>query len=244
MARDDSGADQERKSIGPPPSTTTGDVVDAVARAALSAVPVFGGPAAELIGLVIDPALHRRREDWFRRLGEVVDDLRDHQIDVGELSTNDAFVTAVLSASGAAMRTHEEEKLRALQNAVTRTGLALSPEEHTLAMFIRFIDELTGLHLQLLAYSQSPQEWFKAHGVGRPNVIAGARAVMLEAAFPALKDRAAFYGQIFNELAARGLAQNMLSGMVSEQALMDPMITPTGEQFLTFTSDPPPPPDR
>ena len=47
--------------VGPPPSQTTGEVVQAVARGAISAIPVFGGPAAELLGLVLQPAFARRR---------------------------------------------------------------------------------------------------------------------------------------------------------------------------------------
>lgn len=227
------------KRIGPPPSTTTGDVVDAVARAALTAVPVFGGPAAELIDLVLNPALHRRREDWLRRLGVVVDELRAHQIDIGTLSTNEAFVSAVFSASQAAVKTHEEEKLRALQNAVTRTGLALGPDEHTQLMFMRFIDELTGLHLQMLVYGRDPSAWLSSHNIDRPTSF-GSRTITLEAAFPALRNRGAFYGQLFNELAARGLAQNMLSGMVTERAMWDPLTTAMGNQFLDYVSDPPP----
>jgi hypothetical protein len=221
------------------PSETRGEVAEGLVRAALSAVPFVGGPAAELIGLVLEPAIRRRRDKWLTELGEAVSQLRDHSVNFAELADNEAFVTIVLNATAAAARTHEEDKLRALRNAVARAALALGPDEHTEMMFIRFIDEFTALHLQLLAYLRDPGGWFQKHGLQRTDHYVGARSTVLETAFPALRGRAAFYGQIVRELSARGLAQDSLTGMVTAQGMWDPLTTDQGNSFLDYISDPP-----
>src|SRR6266849_5197425 len=100
--------DEER--VGPPPSTQAGDIAEGLIKAALTAVPVVGGPAAELLGLVVTPALHLRYEHWLRRVGESVDDMRANGLDVRTLEGNEPLITVILNATQAAARTHEEEK--------------------------------------------------------------------------------------------------------------------------------------
>ena len=46
-----------------------------LARAALSAVPIAGGPLAELFDLVIEPGVHRRYHAWLNRLAAMVDEV-------------------------------------------------------------------------------------------------------------------------------------------------------------------------
>ncbi len=43
---------------------SAGDVVHAVTKAGLSAIPVAGGPAVELFQFVVQPPLEKRREAW------------------------------------------------------------------------------------------------------------------------------------------------------------------------------------
>lgn len=139
------------------PSQTKGDTVQAIVRVGMSILPA-GGAVAELIDLVIKPALNRRRDDWFNGLADDVQKLKDRPSapTIEELSANDAFVTVMLNASAAAMRTHQQEKLAALRAAVINTALAMAPDEHMQLMFIRFIDELAPLHLRILRYLQDP----------------------------------------------------------------------------------------
>ncbi len=225
--------------IGPPPSERGKEVAAGLVRAAVSVVPLAGGPAGELIDLVIQPVTNRRGDAWFERLGSAVDELRANAVDMRTLAENEPLVTVILNATTAAARTHEEEKLRALRNAIVNAALALGPDEHTQMMFVRFVDEFTSVHLQLLAYLRDPSGWYAAHDLARPDIYMGPRTELLEGAFPALRGRAEFYRQLLNELGARGLCQpNMLSGMVSAQGLWDPATTPLGNTFLDFISRP------
>jgi len=45
------------------PAKSAADVAQVVVNAAVSAVPVVGGPAAELLGLVFGPPLEKRRDE-------------------------------------------------------------------------------------------------------------------------------------------------------------------------------------
>ncbi len=229
----------KRKPVGPPPSTTAGDVAEGLARAVLSIVPIVGGPTAELFGLVIDPVLHRRSKAWLGRLAEVVDDLQAHGVDVRTLEDNELLVTVILNATQAAARTHEQEKLEVLRNAITNSALGVAPEEHVQLMFVRFIDEFTTLHLHLLAYLRDPPGWFDAHSLARPTPgLSGSRSQILEAGLPELSGRKDLYMQAVNELAARGLAQAALGGLVTAHGAWDALTTPFGNQFLDFISRP------
>ena len=117
------GESGDAEQVGPPPSQTTGEVVQAVARGAISAIPVFGGPAAELLGLVLQPAFDRRREEWLAQLGSALDDLQSRVDNFPEeLSANEVFITTVMAATTAAFRTHEAEKVEALRNAIVSSG--------------------------------------------------------------------------------------------------------------------------
>lgn len=222
--------------LGGLPSNTGGEIIQAVARGAVSAVPFIGGPAAELLGLVLQPALERRRGEWFEHLGRAFEELRRRLdgFDPARLATNELFITAVITASNAALRTHEAEKLDALRNAVISSGLPMSPDEHTQLMFIRLVDELTALHLRLLAYLRDPEGWFTSRGIPKPNIIAGSRASVLEAALPDLASDKVLYRQAVRELDAVGLAQDALSGMVTEQGLYVSLTTEFGNRFLAY----------
>jgi hypothetical protein len=52
------------------PAKTAGDVLHAIAKGALSGIPIGGGVAAEMFGLVLAPPLSKRRDMWFESLAE------------------------------------------------------------------------------------------------------------------------------------------------------------------------------
>lgn len=226
---------------GPLPSQTKGDTVQAIVRVGLSIIPP-GAAIAELIDLVIQPALSRRRDGWLNDLAADVDKLneRPNAATLEQLSQNEGFVTVMLSASAAAMRTHQREKLNALRAAVINTALGLAPDEHTQLMFIGFVEQLTALHLRILSYGHDPTGWFERNHIPKPDIYMGPRGAVLEAALPELHGRADVYSQVANELSTRGLLSGSFSGMVSQQSLYDKLTSPLGDRFLAFITAPNP----
>ena len=136
-----------------PPKSDKGDVAHTLAKAAVSAVPYIGGPAAELFNLVIVSPLEKRRQAWMEKVADALRLLESRQgLNLEELQTNDTFVNVLIQASSIALRNHQKEKIEALKNAVINSALGINMREEFQLPFIRYIDELIPPHLLLLKY--------------------------------------------------------------------------------------------
>lgn len=82
---------------------------------------------------------------WLEKLAEIVTELQQ-QVDgltPETLAANDVFVTVAMQASQVAIRNHQNEKIKALRNAVLNVGLPNPPEEDEQLIFVRLVDQLT-----------------------------------------------------------------------------------------------------
>lgn len=105
------------------PTNTKAEAALEGAKVLVAGVPVVGGSVAELLELLLGPAVTRRRDEWLRRLADVLNDLTDRLegFDPRSLSQNEPFVTAVVQATIIAIKTHDQEKLRSLGNALVNS---------------------------------------------------------------------------------------------------------------------------
>lgn len=135
-----------------PTRESSGDFAHAVARSALNAIPVAGGAAVEIFNAIITPPIERRRREWMASVGQAIDELSQKAgtIDVKRLSEDDEFVTLLASATQLAIRTHRQEKLDALRNAVLNFASGNRPGEDLQATFLALVERFTPLHLRLL----------------------------------------------------------------------------------------------
>lgn len=163
---------KDPKDLPPPPRATGGDTAYAVVRAGIGAVPLVGGPALELLARLFSSPIERRRESWFEEVHAAIVDLQTRGVDVSALKANGDFCDLVLDATGAAMRTHREEKRRALRNAITNAGLRGTAGETKSRVFLRLIDELDVHHLLLLQLLADPAAFLKARDVPFPGPAA------------------------------------------------------------------------
>ena len=74
------------------PKKTKGDAAHAIAKAGLSAIPVIGGPAAELFQNVIQPPLEKRRIEWMQQVGEKLQELEENGLKMEDLKENEEFI--------------------------------------------------------------------------------------------------------------------------------------------------------
>ncbi len=127
------------------PKKSARDVAYTVVKAAVSGVPIVGGPAAELLGLVFGPPLEKRREKWLEQLAGAVEEILDKMADLtpDTLSQNEVFVSTALRVTEIAIRTHQQEKLEALRNAVVNAALPEAPDETLQQIFLNHVDNLT-----------------------------------------------------------------------------------------------------
>lgn len=153
-----------------PPESAPRQVLYSVGRAAVASVPVIGGPAQVLFESIFRDPLERRRENWMVTVADAIEELKDSIPEISEeaLAANDGFVNAVMQASQIAQRTHDEEKLNALRNAIQSVAISNPPDEDMHHIFLRLVDEFTPLHLRLLVFFDNPGAWFEKNSRVRP----------------------------------------------------------------------------
>lgn len=207
-----------------------------------SAIPIVGPIGAEVIGLLIQPQITMRRDEWLESLGSAVAELMQQTGSpaINELVNNETFTTAVLHASQIALRTHQEEKLGALRNAVLNAALPGAPDDDIQHIFLTIIDSVTPVHMRFLAYFTMPNSDGEAFGFDP--------VLMLEAAFPDLKEGPSLIRLCVDDLPNRKLLTHEggspYAFLSPGAAALMPRISELGKQFLAFISRPTTTPTR
>jgi len=246
---------------------SAGDYAHAGVKAGLSTAPFLGGPLAEFFSLVVAPPLEKRRTEWlieiFTRLKLVEEKVEGFKIE--NLAQNEVFISTLLYATQAAMRTHQQEKLEALRNAVINSALRPPVDENLQLMFLNIVDRYTPWHLVILQLLDNPSLYGKRHEIKYPSLTSGGNlGTLIELTFPELNKKQEFYDQIVKEMISNGLLQqptkpnpyqygemrvtemdlngfpqhpgSNLQGMRSEQGMYASRTTVMGKQFLEFIS--------
>lgn len=214
-----------------PPKKTIGDAAHAVVRGVLGIVPYAGSSAIELLNAVITPPLERRRQAWMTDIGERLEKLEADGFDIKTLEQNEEFISTLLYASHLAIRTHHEEKLAALRNAVINTARNQAPDATLRQMFLNFVDSLTELHLQILKFFQNP-------GPPPGGMTMGGLSHVIEGAFPGLRGRKPIYEQIGRDLNSRGLLAGVgFDVTMTGSGLAAKRTTDMGDRFLQFIEE-------
>jgi hypothetical protein len=224
-----------------PPVWTKGDTLHAVVKSIASVVPTAGGPLSVMLETLFAPPLERRREKWFKQLGEVVSNLEQRVVDLTpeKLSKNEVFVTIALQATQIALRNHHEEKLSALRGAVLHSALPNGPEEQLQLMFLQFVDELTPTHLAILALFNGPVQWMQQHQVQYPGWGLGGVSSVVEHCFPALRGKREVYEQVVRDLQTRGLIHQgqFLNITMTGNGMVESRTTDIGRAFIAYVSE-------
>ena len=213
------------------PKQSKGDFTHSVAKAGLSAIPVIGGAAVELFQNVIQPPLEKRRAEWMAQVGKKLQKLEENGLNLESLKENESFISAVMYASQLALRTHHQEKLIALKNAVANIAIGQCPEEVMQHMFLNMVDSFTELHIQILKIFQAPET--------PPGISMGGLSTVLEHNLPNLRGRRDLYDQLWKDLYSRGLVNtDGLHVTMSGSGLISKRTSGLGDEFLRFISEP------
>lgn len=212
------------------PKPTYTDTTHAMAKAALSMVPVVGGPAVELFQHLVQPPLERRRNEWMKEVGEMLQSLEKNGVNLDDLQSNEQFITAVMQASSAALRTHKVEKLAALRNAVQHIAVGQGPEETTQHLLLSFIDEFSEMHLRVLIFADAPKL--------RAGISVGGLGHVLEENIPVLRGQRGLYDQLWKDLYLRGLINTeSLHVMMSGTGLSQSRTTELGRALIQLITE-------
>lgn len=213
------------------PKKSTGDVAHSVTKAGLSAIPVLGGAAVELFQNVVQPPLEKRRAEWMALVGEKLKELEEKGLNLEALQENEQFISAAMYASQLALRTHQEEKLEALRNAVANIATGQAPEEAMQHIFLNFVDTLTELHIRILRLFQAPTP--------PPNMSMGGLSSVLEHNMPEMRGRRELYDQLWKDLYTRGLVNtDSMHTTMTGNGLGQKRTTGLGDAFLSFIKEP------
>lgn len=222
------------------PKRTPTDIAHAAARGVLASIPGLGGGLSVLFEEVLQRPLDRRRAAWMAQLTEAVAELTEKVdgLDAAALAKDEMFLTAAVQAAQIAQRTHQQEKLDALRNAVQNAALPGAPDDDLQVIFLRLIDDLTTWHLRVLALFDDPAGWFAKYGRGESRVVISSGSDVLEQAFPELRGNRGLYDQLVADLQAEGLlAQgSYLHAMMTPHGAIASRTTARGKAFLAFIS--------
>jgi hypothetical protein len=212
------------------PKPSNGDKLHALAKAGISLIPIVGGPGVELFQYVVQPPLEKRRTAWMEQVGEKLRELEERGLDLSALQDNEQFITAVMQASAAAIRTHQQAKLDALKNAIVNIALGDTPDETFQHLLLGFIDEFTEMHFRLLAFAKAP--------VPPPGLSMGGLSTVLEDNIPSLRGHDTLYNQLWKDLYTRGLVNTeSLSGTMSVNGLAQSRLSPIGATLINLITE-------
>lgn len=142
-----------------PPERSSDDVAHRVVKAALSAVPVAGGPIAELFDVLVVPPLERRREAWREQVALGLRCLETERgISLESLQSNEAFISLLVQATVVAIRNHHIEKREILKNCVLNAASKSDIDSDIQLSYVRYIDELSPSHIRLLSLMEEMEE--------------------------------------------------------------------------------------
>ncbi len=129
------------------------DLVHLTAKGTISGIPVAGGILAEWFNFLVASPLERRTAQWMRSIAEGLRALESRcLIDFNDLHYNENFTTVMVRATQAAMRNHQDDKVRALRNAVLNAAVEIDVDDDIQALFIDYVDRFTPSHLLILTY--------------------------------------------------------------------------------------------
>jgi hypothetical protein len=215
-----------------PPKKLPGDRVFEIVQATASVVPVAGTAVSAVMGL-IGPKIAQRRDQWFELLADKISEL---ETKVEGFTENPMFITAVFEATSSALKTHERQKLEALRNAVGNSPLPGAPDDSTQLLFLRFVDELSALHLKVLAVLNDPNSFIAK--AGPINESGSGLELLMRHCIPETRQSAeGVLEQIHRDLENRGLVmqENFKGALVREHATQK-RTTALGKNFLRFIS--------
>jgi len=192
--------------------------------------------ATEILGLILAPPITNRRIKLVTDIGQMLKDLeKENKIRLEDLLANDQFIDTVFQATSFALKTSEEEKIKAFKNAILNSALGHAPDKTISQIYLNLVDNFTTWHIRILHLVNDPESWFRNHQRAFPNYMAaGLNAVIIDA-YPALKGQSELLNLIWDDLKRAGLHNSgSLGTIMTGGGLLGSRTTDLGKKFLRF----------
>lgn len=227
------------------PTESIHEPIKAVGKASVAAIPVLGGFTVELIGYHENHLNRARMRKFLDRIGQAITDLERWK---ENLPRDEPLKSTLLEAAEIAVRSHENEKLEALKNAVLNVHMSASVDEYHRSRFMALISRYSALHLRVMKILAEPQKLTdldcvqeevrkiheRNHGPSPQHALpvhVNVDALLIEKFGPPYKG--AVY-QILSEMASDHLIGNARGKMKIQPA--QPYLKKFGQEFLNFVS--------
>ena len=185
--------------------------------------------------------MEKRRAEWLNAVADRLAHLEERLegFKVADLAGDEDFITAVLVASQIAMRSHEEEKLDALRNAVVNVAARISVDSTREQIFIRLVGDFAPLHLKLLHLAQDPEGALHESSAPLSSSHGGTEGDLVEAVYPELADARDLYDLAWSDLYRAGLTdKDTMRFGTSGRGPMLKRTTELGDHFIAFVTEP------
>lgn len=247
----------ETKKLDRPPDEGPLDIYEGAAREGIKVLlELFGfGTLASILDRAIPTSFLRRVELWNSNVHRAIRDLQRQVKDFDALKRDPEFREFVADVTAAAMRTHRDEKHKALSNVLVNAAVQPSnPAPASLAkarMFLRFLDELDVSNLLLLALMHDQHGFLAKRGKPMPGPASNPRIEMdvstqhesprslrsivnsvLRGDLPADLDNV-----VLQDLVRRGLVEAKTT--FSDLCVGRSLASPLGQEFVRFIADAP-----
>lgn len=226
------------------PKRKTSDIIHSVVKTSLSVCTV--GIGGELFSWLVTPSLEKRRDKWVESIAQRLEGLEKKVkgFKIENLCENESFISTLMHASQAAIRSHQKQKLEALQNTVLNAAMPNALEEDLQLMFLNFVDSFTLLHLRMLKIlndykARRPQN--RHTGVRIEFVLKSEQSTVLPGhkVCPDLWERKKYYNQALIDLRIRGLAEIRMTDQADFlEKIVYAQPTELGKEFLNFIASP------
>ena len=134
-----------------PPTNPKSEAAAALIKGAVSAIPIAGSVISEVGNLYLNP-LEKRKQEWMNEVCRTIEDIQNRFSRLpASLEADEAFISFLYQTTIIAFKNHQQEKLKALSNALVSAADPENVSEDLTFQFIRYIDDLSVTHLKILA---------------------------------------------------------------------------------------------
>ena len=224
---------REDDELVPPSRSESGQVAGKTAEAAVAAIPVVGGPLAVVVATLFGFSYDRRLAAWREEVFDRIRALEEQGVSVQDLANDDAFLDALAQATRTAEAQSSEEKRRYLADALFNIGAGTPVTPDKQAVYLRYLEELTISHMQMLAFLTDPPGFLAERDVPWPNISAGGLGNIVQAGLPELYADKPLLDTVLGDLQRFGLADSPgLSTVMTGSGLRAPRGTDKGREFM------------
>ncbi|KTD54810.1 hypothetical protein Lsai_2402 [Legionella sainthelensi] len=227
--------------IKEPPKEGLIDKTAKLIKAGVDSLVPGGAIATELLSCLIKMPYQKRSEAWQQELTDAINKIQEKGVDLEQLQNNEEFMDIILQSIPIGLKHYQEEKRRALKNAIIHSAQNNAPDFSLQQIFLNCIDTFTIWHIKILTLFNNPQKWFANNKNSLPGIggIGSVRGT-LEKAFPELRNSKDLVDNIWTDLYIKGFVSSdktLLQTTMTGQGSLEKRTTQLGNQFISYIED-------